>query len=88
MLQISILHEGKNLKIYDAKDHATLTTLTTFDSSKGFINLAPLREYVGKTVMISHYNKKGDVITFDYEQPKRLTKVDTDSDGMWFIEYE
>ena len=88
MLQISFVHEGTSLKIYEAKDHAKMEVLAIFDDSKGFINLEPLREYVGRTVIISHYNKMGDAIIFDYEQPKKLIKVDTDSDGMWFIEYE
>lgn len=88
MLQISFLHEGTSLKIYEAKDHATLTILTTFDYSKGCINLEPLQGYVGRTVIVSHYNKIGDAIIFDYEQPKKLLKVDKDSNGMWFIEYE
>ena len=85
MLQISIYHEGNSLKVYDAKDH---TTLTTFDTTKGFIDLEPIRPYVGQRICLAHYNKHGDAIVFDYEQHKLLTKVDKDSNDMWFFEYE
>lgn len=85
MLQIIILHEGRNQKIYEAKDH---TTLTTFDSNKGFIDLEPIKDYVGANVIIAHYNKQGDIVTLDYEQQKLLTKVSKDPNGMWFIEYK
>ena len=88
MLQISILHEGSNLKIYDVKDNATSAILATFNKSKGFIDLEFLKEHVGESIIISHYNKNDYVISFDYEQQRVLTKVDLDSDGMWFIEYE
>lgn len=87
MLQLSILHEGTSLKIHTIQDNETSTTLTTFDNNKGLIDLGVIKDRVGEQVVIAHYNKNGDEIIFDYEQRKTISKVDKDSDGVWFIEY-
>ena len=88
MLQITIVHCNNNTKIQEVIDHDLHDVIATFDKDKGYIDLGPLTKYIGKDIIISHYNIKDNTMTFDYEQSKVLTKVDRDSDNMWFIEYE
>ena len=87
MLQIIILHEENKVKILRIVSVDTLTVLSTFDESTGKIDLEPLKDHIGEKVMISHFNKENDCTMFDYEHVKTITKVDTDENGIWFIEY-
>lgn len=87
MLQITILHEKNKVKVLEIKSVDTLTVLSTFDESTGKIDLEPLKDHIGETAMISHFDKDNDCTMFDYEHPKTITRVDKDENGIWFFEY-
>lgn len=88
MLQITILHEEKTVKILEIKDVDSLTVLSQFDKEAGSINLEPLKEYVGESVLITHFNRINDCTAFDYEHVKTITDVDKNQDGFWYFQYE
>ena len=87
MLQITIIHEKNTVKVLEIKEVNTLTILPQFNEETQKIDLEPLKVHIGDKAMISHFNKQGDCIMFDYEHVKTITDVGQDENGIWYFQY-
>lgn len=86
MLQVIIIKENDKLTISELRDLETMTSLSVFDNEQKKIDLTPAKDYVGETILVTHFIRSGNCTRIDYERERTLTKVAEDN-GLMYIEY-
>ena len=87
MLHFTIIHEPNKTYILEIKDMDNFKTLAQFDHATNQINLEVIKDYVGHKVLVTHFIRENNSTRVDYEHEKTVTKVEQDSNSLWFVEY-
>lgn len=87
MLQIIVIHGESSQRIDEIRNRETGISLAKFNEKDGCIDLSVLKSHIQKNILITHFIRHNECTSLSYEQVRTLTKVDTDKDGIMYMEF-